>query len=268
MLLLCPSAVVNRSLHFLSRVVTDVVDETARATADESLQRITDSRNRAVIEPDEAIRKRDQQKEAEELCHAESWTTLRGCESLLHSEPDEHDGGKRYNHVQSKRIHRRRDCCREIVATVFDQNEKIHNDLACRSVMKCPLRSCSRLLGRDGVEVLLITVAQQKQRLEIVLLNLLPDHLLQRLRLQHLIGLLLRAQFDQQRLVDTLQRGHLGMLSRIGGMTGSFKLADVGFTLRRICADGPDRLQIGRIRQNRRDRLLRPEPRWPVDLAS
>lgn len=54
--------------------------------------------------------------------------------------------------------------------------------------MKRPLRPRSRLLGCHVVESLLISVSQLKERLQVVLLNLLADDLLQRLSLQNLIG--------------------------------------------------------------------------------
>ncbi len=51
--------------------------------------------------------------------------------------------------------------------------------------------------GVTELKVLLITIAGLEQRLEIVLLHLLTDDLLQLLSLEHLIGVLLCAQFDQ-----------------------------------------------------------------------
>jgi hypothetical protein len=78
--------------------------------------------------------------------------------------------------------------------------------------MKCPLRSGTRLLRGQAVEVLLVTIAGLKERLEVILLNLLSDELLQRLRLEELVGFLLRAQLDQKRLIDTLQSRHLSVL--------------------------------------------------------
>ena len=75
----------------------------------------------------------------------------------------------------------------------------------------------------------------------------MANDLLQRLPLQDLIGFLLRTQFDQQRLVNALKCGHLGVLSRIGRMGCGFELADVGLTLRCICADRSNRLQIACI---------------------
>ena len=56
--------------------------------------------------------------------------------------------------------------------------------------MKRPLRSGTRLLRSYAVKVLLVTVACLKERLEVVLLNLLSDELLQRLRLEELVGFL------------------------------------------------------------------------------
>ena len=44
--------------------------------------------------------------------------------------------------------------------------------------MKSPLRSCARLLRRQNIEVLLISVPRLEERLEIVLLDLLADDLL------------------------------------------------------------------------------------------
>ena len=70
-------------------------------------------------------------------------------------------------------------------------------------------------LWRDGVVVLLIGAAGLKQRLEIVLLHFLADHLLHGLRLEHLIRLLLRPELDQERLIDALQGGHLRVLRRV-----------------------------------------------------
>ena len=113
--------------------------------------------------------------------------------------------------------------------------------------MKCPLRPCTRLLRAYVVEILLIAVACLKERFEIVLLDLLPNDLLQRLCLKNLICLLLGPQFDQQGLIDPLKGGHLRVLCRIGRMRRSFELADVGFTLCGICADCSDRLQIASI---------------------
>ena len=51
--------------------------------------------------------------------------------------------------------------------------------------------------GVTVLKVLLIAVAGVEQRFQIVLLHFLSDDLLQCLRLEHLIGLLLGAQFDQ-----------------------------------------------------------------------
>ena len=152
--------------------------------------------------------------------------------------------------MQPERIDRRRNRCREVVAAVLDENEEIHDSLAIRSVVKCPLRPGSRLLGSNRVEILLIPVSKQKQGLQIILLNLLADHLLQCLHLQHLVGLLLSAQFDEQRLIDPLQGSHLGVLSRISGMCRRLKLAYVRLPLGRIRPDRADRLQaagVGRI---------------------
>ena len=63
--------------------------------------------------------------------------------------------------------------------------------------MQRPLGSRRRLLRRHRIESLLISVADLEQRFEIVLLHLLANHLLQLLSLEHLIGVLLGAQFDQ-----------------------------------------------------------------------
>lgn len=82
--------------------------------------------------------------------------------------------------------------------------------------MKCPLCSRGRLLGCRVIEVLLIAISNLKERLQVVLLHLLPDNLLQGLALKDLIGFLLCAQFNQERLVDALQSGHFGMLGWIG----------------------------------------------------
>ena len=63
--------------------------------------------------------------------------------------------------------------------------------------MKRPLSPSARLLGRNVVEVLLITISGLEKRFQVVLLHFLSNDLLQRLRLEHLIGLLLGAQFNQ-----------------------------------------------------------------------
>src|SRR5436305_9489563 len=62
---------------------------------------------------------------------------------------------------------------------------------ASRSIMKSPLCSRACLLGRHKIEILLIRVPCLKECLEIILLNLLANHELQRLSLKELIGLLL-----------------------------------------------------------------------------
>ena len=113
--------------------------------------------------------------------------------------------------------------------------------------MKSPLRSRTGLLGREIVEILLITIASLEKRLQVVLLDLLTNDLLQRLALQDLIGLLLGSQFDQERLVDPLKCGHFRVLCRIGRMGCDFELANVSFTLCCIGADCPYRLQIANI---------------------
>ena len=103
------------------------------------------------------------------------------------------------------------------------------------------------MLGSNRVESLLIPVTEQKQGLKIVLLNLLADYLLQRLHLQHLVGLLLSTQFDEQRLIDPLQRSHFGVLSRISGMSRRFKLAYVRLPLGCIRSDRADCLQTAGV---------------------
>lgn len=94
---------------------------------------------------------------------------------------------------------------------------------------------------------MLIAVAEQKQRLQVVLLDLLADHLLQSLHLQHLIGFLLSAQFKQQRLVDPLQRSHLCVLRRIDRMSRCLKLTYVCFALGGIRPNRAHRLQTAGI---------------------
>src|SRR6185437_3296665 len=98
---------------------------------------------------------------------------------------------------------------------------RIKKSIACLRhvlVVKCPLGARGRLLRLHRIESLLITIAGLEQRLEIVLLNLLANHLLKLLGLEHLICVLLGAQLDQECLVDPLQSRHLGMLSWICGM--------------------------------------------------
>ena len=113
--------------------------------------------------------------------------------------------------------------------------------------MKGPLSPRSRLLGCEIVEILLITVASLKERLQVVLLQFLANDLLQRLPLQDLIGFLLRAKFDEKGLVNPLERGHFSMLSGIARMRRCFQLADVGLTLCCVRTNRPNSLQAARI---------------------
>ena len=53
---------------------------------------------------------------------------------------------------------------------------------------------------------------------QVVLLHLLANQLLQYSSLKDLVGLLLRAQLDQKRLIDALQGSHFRMLGWAGGM--------------------------------------------------
>jgi hypothetical protein len=63
---------------------------------------------------------------------------------------------------------------------------------------------------------MLIDTSSLEEGFQIVLLYFPPDELLQSLRLEHLVRLLLSAEFDQESLIDPLQCGHLSMLRRIG----------------------------------------------------
>ena len=58
--------------------------------------------------------------------------------------------------------------------------------------------------GAIRVVVLLVGAPGLEERFEVVLLHFLADHLLQGLRLKHLIRLLLRPELDQERLVNAL----------------------------------------------------------------
>src|SRR4051794_39992879 len=113
--------------------------------------------------------------------------------------------------------------------------------------MKRPLRSCARLLRGYVVEVLPIAVPRLEERLEIILLHFLANDQLQCLALQDLIGLLLRAQLDQESLIDALEGSHFRMLSRIVRMRCRFELADIGFSLSGIRVDRTDRLKATNV---------------------
>jgi hypothetical protein len=67
------------------------------------------------------------------------------------------------------------------------------------------------------------------------------------LRLEHLIGLLLRPELDQKRLVDALQCRHLGVLCRVRGMAHRLQVRDVLLPLLRVGADGTEGLDSGRV---------------------
>ena len=228
----------NRVLDFLCRVIPDVVHQATGAATDKSFERIPYSGDCSVVEPNEAIGKRDQYKEANELRQAESGATLRGRESFLDSKPNKHDGCQRDDHPQTERVEH---SCREVVTSVFNQYQKIHCWPPNVSIVKAPSSSGIRLLGHHVVDFLLITVARLKQRLQIVLLNLLANYQLKGLSLKDLVCLLLNPQFDKEGLVDPLERSHFCMLRRIGRMRRSFQLADICFAscgIRANCSHG------------------------------
>ena len=116
----------NGVLNFLGRVAADVVNQAAGAAADETLERIPNTGNAAVIKLHKAICEGDEQKEAQELPNVEAGTALGRCERLLDAEPDEHDRGEREDHAQAERVDGRRDCCSEVVAAVLDEDEEVH----------------------------------------------------------------------------------------------------------------------------------------------
>ena len=114
-------------------------------------------------------------------------------------------------------------------------------------VVKCPLGARGRLLRRHRIESLLITIAGLEQRLEIVLLNFLTNHLLKLLGLEHLICVLLGTQLDQKCLVDPLQSRHFRVLCRICRMCGRFERGDIRFPLYCIGPDSTDGLKAAGI---------------------
>src|SRR6266568_6555524 len=153
----------DRVLDFLCRIIANVIDEGAGSSADEAFERKSDTRNCAVVEPYKTVRERDQHEEAYEPCNAESRASLRRCQCLLHTKPGKHDGCESNDHMQSQPVDGRRHCCRQIITTVFDQNQKVHFFSSDSSVVKCPLRSGTRLLRCDRIEVLLVSIAQHEQ---------------------------------------------------------------------------------------------------------
>ena len=138
-----------------------------------------------------------------------------------------------------ERVDRRGYSRSEVVTSVLNQYQKIHCRPPNLSIVKTPLSSGIRLLGHHVVEFLLITVARLKQRLQVVLLNLLANYQLKGLSLKDLVCLLLNPQFDKEGLVDPLERRHFRMPRRIGRMSCRFELADISFASCGIRANCP-----------------------------
>src|ERR1019366_2345962 len=104
--------------------------------------------------------------------------------------------------------------------------------------------SDSSCVGGDvAVVVGLVPVSRLQRQFQRVLLLLLLHDLLQALRLCHLARLLLRAELNQERLIDALQRSKFGLLGWIAGVACCFERHDVGRALRRIRPDRSERLK-------------------------
>ena len=180
----------------------------------------------------------------------ESRAAMRGRQRLLHAVPGQHDRGERKHKVQSQRIDRGRNGCGEAVATVLNEQEQVHGGLDWereKNSSEMPTGARAGRLWGDRVVVLLIGTAGLEQGFKIVLLDFLADHLLHGLRLEHLVRLLLRAQLDQERLVDTLQGRHLRVLRRVSGMAHRLQVGDVLLPLLRVGADSAEGLERGRV---------------------